>query len=153
MSNTKQSLIYELNKQVRLVSANSVLFSQAVAERAGTNATDNECLDFLLLHGPQTAGKLAQLTGLTTGAVTAMIDRLEKADYVKRESNKQDRRKVLVVPNFKKINNDIGKYTESMGKAFMQLANQFNESELTTLLIFLQKANLMTTEEIYKLKK
>jgi DNA-binding MarR family transcriptional regulator len=73
-------------------------FHDAVAAYLGLNRTDLRCLDILDLAGRQTAGKLAVRMGMSTGAVTAMLDRLEKAGYVRRLRDPGDRRRVLVEP-------------------------------------------------------
>ena len=75
----RSELLRQLDEAVRKVSAQSVLMSDAVARLVGLNSTDLECLDLLYLAGPTTAGRLATHTGLTTGAMTAVIDRLERA--------------------------------------------------------------------------
>src|SRR5262245_57499161 len=72
------------------------MFHQAVADRLGLNPTDHKAADRRLTRGPMTAGELADATGLTTGAVTGVIDRLEKAGYVRREDDPKDRRRVIV---------------------------------------------------------
>src|SRR5258706_15395621 len=77
---------------MRDVSGQGVLYSQAVAERLGMNSTDLECLDHIS-RGPLTAGRLAELTGLTTGAITGVIDRLERAGLARGERGAHDRRK------------------------------------------------------------
>ena len=76
--------------------ASVVLHNQAVAQRVGLGGSDSQFLSLLGLHGPLTPGRLAELTGLTTGTVTGVIDRLERAGYVRRERDAADRRKVLV---------------------------------------------------------
>ena len=82
---TRVEQVEAVKEQLARNGALSVLFSEAVAERAGINATDLESLDFLRREGPMTAGRLAELTGLSTGgAITALIDRLEKAGFVRR---------------------------------------------------------------------
>jgi DNA-binding MarR family transcriptional regulator len=118
----------------------------------GQHPTDLECLDFLLLTGPSTAGKLAELTGLTTGAVTAMIDRLEKAGYVKRTRDKHDRRKVIVVPDETRIYAEIAPFSMSMGVALETLSKGFSEDELEIILRFLAEANSAANKEISKLR-
>src|SRR5260221_14723009 len=75
----RTELMAELEQALRKASAQGVLYSQAVAERLGINSTDLECLDIIQLRGPLTAGSLAEATGLTTGAVTGIVDRLESA--------------------------------------------------------------------------
>ena len=137
----RKQLTQELNKQIRFLTANSVIFSKVIADKVGQHSTDLECLDFLLLSGPSTAGKLSELTGLTTGAVTAVIDRLEKAGYVKRARDKNDRRKVIVVPNEAKIDSEIAPFSRSMGVALDALSKEFSEDEIEMILQFLAKAN------------
>ena len=81
---------------MRRSSAAGVLHSQAVAKKVGINSTDLECLDLILTGGPATAGEIGRRTGLTSGAVTGLIDRLERQGLVERMSDADDRRKVLV---------------------------------------------------------
>lgn len=92
----RSELLGRLNEMLRKISAQSVLISDLVAMRVGLNSTDLECLDLLLMAGPTTAGALSKHTGLTTGATTAVIDRLERAGLVRRRRDAADRRKVLV---------------------------------------------------------
>jgi DNA-binding MarR family transcriptional regulator len=73
-------------------------FDHAVTERMGLNRTDGRCIDLLEERRRLTAGELAQATGLTTGAVTAVIDRLERAGWARRVRDHVDRRRVLVEP-------------------------------------------------------
>jgi DNA-binding MarR family transcriptional regulator len=78
-------------------SALTVLFHSRVAEQMGLSPTDEKCLDLAMrADGPITAGRIAELSGLSTGAVTGVIDRLERAGYVRRVRDPHDRRKVLV---------------------------------------------------------
>jgi DNA-binding MarR family transcriptional regulator len=94
-SKRRQELEAALNAAMRDVSGQGVLYSQAVAERLRMNSTDLECLDHIL-RGPVTAGRLAEVTGLTTGAITGVIDRLERVGLARRERDLNDRRKILV---------------------------------------------------------
>ncbi|PRY46407.1 MarR family winged helix-turn-helix transcriptional regulator [Umezawaea tangerina] len=81
----------------REMSALTVMFHSRVAEQMGVSATDEKCLDLAMrADGPLTAGRIAELSGLSTGAVTGVIDRLERAGYVRRVRDPHDRRKVLV---------------------------------------------------------
>ena len=98
--NHKTALLNELHLEMRRMSAQGVLLSSAVAEHAGISSSDLECLDYIVMAAPEaiTAGQLAASTGLTTGAITGLIDRLEKAGFVRREHDREDRRKVRVVP-------------------------------------------------------
>jgi DNA-binding Lrp family transcriptional regulator len=81
----------------RELSTWTVLFHTVVAERMGLGGTDHKALTLIEQHGPLTAGELAMLTGLTTGAITNVVDRLERAGYVRRTKDARDRRKVVIV--------------------------------------------------------
>jgi DNA-binding MarR family transcriptional regulator len=93
---SRTQLLKALDEAVRKVGAQSVLISDLVAARVGINSTDLECLDLLYLAGPTTAGRIASHTGLTTGATTAVIDRLERAGFVTRRRDLRDRRVVVI---------------------------------------------------------
>lgn len=83
--------------KMKEVTGLSILYSQALAARLGINITDLECLSFASLGPGVTAGALAEHTGLTTGAITTVIDRLERDGFVQRKRDDTDRRKVVVV--------------------------------------------------------
>lgn len=89
---TASSLIASIHKETRA----ATLFVHTISEITGIHPTDIKCLDFLSEVRSATAGDLAKITGLTTGAITAVIDRLEKAGFVKRETDKNDRRKIII---------------------------------------------------------
>lgn len=80
----------------RRYSTATVLFHHAVAERLGLGPTDHKCLDLLLDRGAMTGSQLAAITGLTTGAVTSVVARLERAGFVQREPDPLDGRKQIV---------------------------------------------------------
>ena len=83
---------------VRRHSTAVVLFHHAVGERLGLGPTDHKCLDLLRERGPMTGSSLAALTGLTSGAVTGVVARLEQAGYLRREPDPHDRRKQILSP-------------------------------------------------------
>jgi DNA-binding MarR family transcriptional regulator len=94
----RPELIAQTTAEVRQQQIAYDRFHDAVAAYFGINRTDLRCLDILDLSGQQTAGELAAQMGMSTGAVTAMLDRLEKAGYVRRVRDPADRRRVLVEP-------------------------------------------------------
>jgi len=81
----------------------AIQMHEAIAGKAGLSGTDHKYLGFLIEKGQMTAGELSNLTGLTTGAVTGLIDRFEKKKLVKRQFAKDDRRKVFIEPNTENI--------------------------------------------------
>jgi DNA-binding MarR family transcriptional regulator len=123
---------------MRETSGQGVLYSQAVAARLGIHSTDLECLDWIL-RGPVAAGALAEATGLTTGAITGVIDRLEKAGFATREPDPNDRRKVMVraLPAGLK---QIGPLFAPMERSAMASLAKYSEKELLLILDFLHQA-------------
>jgi DNA-binding MarR family transcriptional regulator len=136
----RKALAAALEQAMRKASAQGVLFSQLVAMRLGMNSTDLECLDIIALREPVTAGGLAAATGLTTGAVTGVIDRLEKLGFAKRESDAADRRKVLVRSQPAALRRIVPMF-EPMQRAFNAAIAGYGEKELALLLEFLTRAH------------
>lgn len=95
---TRQALLARLEHELTQTIADGILYQQAVADRLGLTLTDFKCLTALAGPEPVTAGDIAAHTGLTTGAVTRMIDRLERGGWVRREPDQRDRRRVIVRP-------------------------------------------------------
>jgi len=95
-SKEKQELVARVGVAVRKMGAQSVITSRTIADRFTLHTTDLEVLDLIFLREQTSAGELADTTGLTSGSVTALIDRLVDAGYVERCADPSDRRKVLV---------------------------------------------------------
>jgi DNA-binding MarR family transcriptional regulator len=91
-----KELVEQVGIAVRKMGAQSVVTSKTVADRFDLNQTDLEVLDLIFLRKQASAGDLADATGLSSGSVTALIDRLESAGYVERMDDPEDRRRVLV---------------------------------------------------------
>lgn len=92
----KQDLIQEVGQEVAEWQSTVQAFDDAAARYLGTNLTDLRCLGVLFREGPATAGRLAEIGGITAGAITAALDRLEKLGYVRRVRDTVDRRRVHV---------------------------------------------------------
>jgi len=92
----RDALLTALAREARQYSTSTVLFHQVIAERLGLNPTDHKCAEILSRTGPLTAGELADHTGLTTGAITGVVDRLERAGFVRRDRDPEDRRRHIV---------------------------------------------------------
>jgi DNA-binding MarR family transcriptional regulator len=133
------ALLQELEHAMRKSSAQGTIFAQTVADRAGISHSDMECLDFLNVEGRMTAGRLAELTGLTTGAITGLVDRMEKAGLVRRERDDEDRRKVYITPVAPRVM-EIGRFYEPMQRAMHRLWDTYNDAELKLLLRFAKES-------------
>lgn len=146
----RAALLRELEEALRRSSAQGVIFGQTVANVAGISGSDLECLDFLNLEGRVTAGRLAEVTGLTTGAITGVVDRLEKAGLVRRERDPLDRRKVFIVIVPENVAR-IGKFYVHMQRAMQNVFGSYTDAELRLLLEFATKGYetmLAATEEL-----
>jgi DNA-binding MarR family transcriptional regulator len=135
----------------RELSTQTILFHTAIAERLGLNPTDHKALDLICREENMTAGRLAELTRLTTGAVTGIVDRLEKAGYVQRVRPISDRRQVLIQPiteNVAKIHDLF----ESMGQAMMSLSEQYSDRDLAVIHDYLTRSIQTVQLETAKLQ-
>ena len=148
----RAAIVAALGDELRTTSALSVLLSQAVADRVGMNPTDLESLDLLARHGPMTAGRLAELTGLTTGGVTGLVDRLERLGYAPREPDPTDRRRVIVRPLVEKAERDLGPAYVELAQAMDQLVARYSDEQLAVILDFLRRAHAITAEHIARVR-
>ena len=148
----RAKLLTELDREIRQASGLGVVFSQAVADRLGITSSDLECLDFIGLRGVASAGELSEATGLTTGAVTGMIDRLERAGFAKRERDAGDRRKVLVRLVFPAVERRIAPVYASMAQSMAALLANYSDEDLALLHDFTAKSGRIMAEEIGKLR-
>src|SRR5512134_2060779 len=147
----RAALLAAVLREVRRMTAQSVLISQAVSERFGLSSSDLECLDLALLSGGATAGEFAKVTGLTTGAITGVIDRLERAGYVRREKDPTDRRKVIVRAR-PAMTRRIASLYDSLQREMTALWSQYGDDQLALILDFLIKSCDLAVQEIAKLQ-
>jgi DNA-binding MarR family transcriptional regulator len=129
--------LYVLMQEIRKFTRASLILQHIIAEDMGLRVTDAECIDFLQEMGPSTAGDLARATRLTTGAITSMIDRLEKAGFVKRSKDPKDRRKVIVsfVP---KKHGGAKKNYALLAQGVQELLSGYSEQQLQFLITHTQ---------------
>jgi DNA-binding MarR family transcriptional regulator len=118
---------------MRIGSSQGAMFAKMVADRAGISSADMDCIDFVNVEGRMTAGRLAELTGLTTGAITGVVDRLEKAGFVRRERDESDRRKVFIVPVLEKMT-QVGRPYELVQRAMAKQCAAYTDAELKFLI-------------------
>jgi DNA-binding MarR family transcriptional regulator len=129
------------------------MFHQSVADVLGLHITDHKCLDLIRQYGAMPAGRLAELTGLTTGAVTGIIDRLEKAGYVRRANDPKDRRRTIIEPiRNKKWERNVEAIFIPFHERMHKLLSSYSDSELAFLLDVLTKSIELTHEESKKLR-
>jgi DNA-binding MarR family transcriptional regulator len=149
----REETIQAIIDKRREMSTETIMFHQAVADVLGLYITDHKCLDLIRHYGAMPAGRLADLTGLTTGAVTGIIDRLEKAGYVRRVNDPKDRRRTIVEPTRnKKLERKIEAIFMPLHERMRKLLSSYSDSELAFLLDVLTKSVELTHEESKKLR-
>ncbi|MGJ7032802.1 MarR family winged helix-turn-helix transcriptional regulator [Niabella hirudinis] len=148
----QKSTVENLSELGREISDVTILMHEAIARNAGLTGVDHKYLSLILRQGPLTAGELSNLTGLTTGAVTAVIDRLEGRKLVSREPDKTDRRKVLIVantikakklfePSSTRLKAEVGKLVSTYSKKEMQLIAGYLRASIGIMQAFTRELN------------
>lgn len=146
-----QKLLLEFRAASRQYSDASIFMHEAIARKAGLNGSDHKYLGLILQYKELSAGELSKITGLTTGAVTGLIDRLEKKKLVKREFTKDDRRKVLIVPNVENSMKLLQPLFRDLQKKTADLVNTFSVEEIKIIeRYFVEAAIIMknTTDDL-----
>jgi len=139
---TKHELIVELIEAVRANQLATDKMDEAAARGLGVNRTDARCLDILERFGPITAGRLAGEAGLTTGAVTAVIDRLVEKGYVQRVADPADRRRVMVEIT-ELMEERAGRYYAPLAEQSFPILSRYSVAELETVISFLRMGTEM----------
>ncbi|MFA1548491.1 MarR family winged helix-turn-helix transcriptional regulator [Actinomadura chokoriensis] len=141
MSTPDRARLAEIQREMQRSTMFTVLLHHSTASKAGLNVTDAQCVNALKLDGPQTPGQLAQLMGITTGgAITAVIDRLERAGYVKRTRDPDDRRRVIVELVPENVA-EFARYFEPISHAFHERLGAYSDEDLAVLLRWLRENN------------
>jgi DNA-binding MarR family transcriptional regulator len=152
---SRQQLLKRVGQELgRELSAQTIFLHEVVARRLGLNATDTRCLDLIgrSTEGDVTAGDLARETGLTTGAVTGILDRLENAGMVERVRDSGDRRKVVVCP-IPEAMLRVGACYANLGAAMAKLASGYRTQDLELIQGFLEKNLALLKKQIAELSQ
>ena len=132
--------ITRIGKLVQQYAYTSIQMHEAIGRKAGLSGTDHKYLGFLIEKGQMTAGELSNLTGLTTGAVTGLIDRFEKKKLVKRKFADDDRRKVFIEPNTKNIMALFAPLYKEFRSKSEKLTATFSDKEIRIIETYFSKA-------------
>ncbi|MBK7453080.1 MAG: MarR family transcriptional regulator [Anaerolineales bacterium] len=149
---TKPDLKKRALMAVRDYGVNLTQFRNAMSEWAGLNVTDMECLRFLFFKGVASPSELSKSTGLTSGATTAMLDRLEKAGLIERRPNPNDRRGTLIAPAPSSAEK-AASWFESARKAQDELISSYSESELEIVADAFERFAKLWDDERKKVQK
>jgi len=136
--NTKKDLEQQVMMAAQNQGVSSVLFRNALGRKVGLNITESECLSFLAIKGVSTPTQIAKYIGLTTGSTTTMLDRLEKAGFIRRKPNPQDRRGVFIEVT-EKWTATAGPLVAGVVEAHAKLIASYSVEELTAITDFLTR--------------
>jgi DNA-binding MarR family transcriptional regulator len=146
----KASMIRGIIAALRAIDADMERVDELAAARLGINLTDFRCLDLLSRGEPITPGQLASESGLTTGAVTALIDRLEASGYVRRARDEEDRRRVLILPT-RRAAAKVWPWFRGIVETSSAVLSQFRIGELETISRFLDINRAAIRKELKRL--
>lgn len=148
----RNALIVRVGMELgRELSTTSIFFHQAIATKLGINVTDTRCFELMSRYaqGPLTAGDIARHAGLTTGAVTGILDRLEKAGLVERFRDASDRRKVFVRPCLEAMQR-VARLYQGLAAASLKHASSFSTKELELVQDYLEGSLRVLREQAAK---
>lgn len=150
----REVIIQAINQKFREISTETIMFHQAIADVLGLHITDHKVLDFIYRYGPMPAGRLSELTSLTTGAVTGIIDRLEKAGYVRRVNDPKDRRRTIIeLTRNKKLQRKLEDIFTPLSMRMNKVLSSYSDNELAFLFNVLTKSLEQSHEELMKLRR
>lgn len=152
LSNERIERLLGLERAVRQTTGQSTMVSEAIARRFNLTSSDLECLDLVCAaEGTLSAGQLAEASGLSTGAITGVVDRLERAGYVTRERDPADRRRV-VVRILPRVDEDIGPYYQEMQQGFFEICNAYSDDELALFEAFFRRCSRLGIDALARLQ-
>ncbi len=147
----RADMVQTLTWEVRRVTSASVMMSSAIAHRVGMGPNDVRCAEILTRNGPMTAGRLAELSGLTTGAITGVVDRLEKAGWARREPAPDDRRCIIIRPMPRESLAIAGLY-DSYVRALEELLAEYDDEQLEMIMGFVGRLATTIDQEAAKMR-
>ncbi|EQA46057.1 sugar-specific transcriptional regulator, TrmB family [Leptospira broomii serovar Hurstbridge str. 5399] len=148
----KNEYIQAIGQAVQLFQEATEAFDDAAAEVLGLNRTDLKCLSIIFKNGSVSASEIARITGLTRGAMTTALDRIEKAGYAKRVPDPNDRRGVLLEPT-KKGENNVGMIWGPFFEVGKRLLSKYTVDELKVIQQFLIESRAAQFEQMDQVKK
>lgn len=151
----RAELIAEFLQAISRQSTWTVMFHQAASLRMGLNPTDGKCVAVLQETGPITAGELAEPTGLTTGAITGVIDRLERAGFVQRGYDPHDRRRVIIEPiENRNRATEVAQIYGLLAQATVdEFLPQYSDEELAVILDFVKRGAELMKQQTARLRE
>jgi len=152
-SSERKELVTALLQESRRMSTRTVVFHAAIADRLGLNPSDHKCADLICNEtGPITAGRLAEITGLSTGAITGVVDRLERAGFVSRVADSEDRRRVVIQGTEGRAP-DMRHLFQPMMEGMVRLCESYTDEQLALIVGFMRQSGEVAEGQILRLRQ
>lgn len=137
----RATLIEDSARLMRDFMSSAVFLQDVIARAAGLTASDLQALGILVAEGPTSPGSLATRTGISAGGgITQLVDRLERAGFVRRERSEEDRRRVLVTPVAEEVGARIGPLYAGIGAEWQRFMESLTTAELEVCVRFMTAA-------------
>jgi DNA-binding MarR family transcriptional regulator len=149
----RQELVQQIDWALRELSTSTVLAATTIAQKVGMGTNDLKCAELLVRNGPMTAGQLATATGLTSGAITGIVDRLEKAGWARREADSHDRRRMIIHPGPQESQKAAADLYASHMKKLGLLLSDYSDAQLSIILRFVRQLSDINYEEAGRSKE
>jgi len=147
---SRPDLLAEVTAEAPRHGASAVRLSIAIANELGMPLADVQCMG-LLADGPAAPSDLAARLGLTTGAITKVLDRLERAGYLSRSADPSDRRRIVITADPEGLATLAAHYAP-MGEKMSRHLAQYTDDELATILAFMRAGREAADEEISRIR-
>ncbi|MET9467262.1 MarR family transcriptional regulator [Streptomyces sp. NPDC006544] len=144
-STPRSELIARIEDGVRDNGGRGQLLHQAIAQHFGLNPTDMKCVDLARTEPRLTAGRLAEITGMSTSATTAVLDRMERAGFIERVRDPEDRRRVIVVSTGRR-EQEVAEAFLPLKDAMRALLDSYDDAQLEVLDAFTSRVNQLLRE-------
>ncbi len=150
--NSKKRLIEQTLQDIRALDGELDLMDQAIADRLGMNRTDAQCMDLISRFGPMTAGELADRVGLTAGAITAVLDRLERGHWIRRVHDTVDRRRVMISGG-QAQHDKMAPIFARLRRSTREVLARYSEEQLDLIADFLRRTAAIATQHRHRLRR
>jgi DNA-binding MarR family transcriptional regulator len=150
--NSKKRLIEQALQELRVLDGELDLMDQAIADRLGMNRTDAQCMDIISRLGPITAGELAERVGLTAGAITAVLVRLERGHWIRRVHDTVDRRRVIVERG-QAQHAKMAPIFARLRRSTREVLGRYSEGQLEVIADFLRRTGAIAAQHRQRLRR
>lgn len=150
--NSKKRMIEQALQEIRALDGELDLMDQAIADRLGMNRTDAQCMELISRLRPITAGELAERVGLTPGAITAVLDRLERGHWIRRVHDTVDRRRIMISRG-QAEHTKMAPIFARLRRSTREVLARYSEEQLDLIADFLRRTAAIAAQHRQRLRR